>query len=197
MRARTLSLLLLAVVPPPGTAAAQWSLAPELGIVNFGRSARDTSTGLDLGPSSGTAFGFRVGHQRGRWGITLRLRYGATGLAATDGDLTVIQEHTFKLYDISSVVTWRLARFGPAAMVQAEAGPVLSVWKASSGENRTRGGASAALALRIDMTPRYFVSIRGEGGISPSVFDVVDLPASVVRRTPWRRGMAIEVGRRW
>jgi hypothetical protein len=197
MRARTLSLLLLAVVPLPGTAAAQWSLAPEMGFVSFGRSARDTSAGLDLGPSSGTAFGFRVGQQRGRWGITLRLRYGATGLAATDGDLTVIQEHTFKLYDISPVVTWRLARFGPAAMVQAEAGPVLSVWKASSGENRTRGGASAALALHIDMAPRYFVSIRGEGGISPSVFDVVDLPASMVRRMAWRRGMAIAVGRRW
>ena len=194
MRTRKLSLLLLAALP--GTAAAQWSLAPELGIVSFGRSARDTSAGLDLGPASGTAFGFRFGHQRGRWGVTLRLRYGSTGLTATDGDITVIQEHTFKLYDISPVVTWRLARFGPTAMLQADAGPDLSVWKATTGETRTRLGASAALALRVDMAPRYFVAIRGEGGVSPSVFDPVDLPASMVRRTAWRRGVAIEVGRR-
>lgn len=189
-----LSLLLQAILP--ATATAQWSLAPEVGTVGFGRSARDTSAGLDLGPANTTAFGLGFSHYRGRLGITLRLRYAKSGLAATDGDITVIDEHTFTLYDLSPVASWRLSRVGPGAVLQAELGPVLSVWKATTGETRTRAGASAALMLRVDVAPRYSLAIRCEGGISPSVFDAVDLPSSMVRRTSWRRGVVIEVGRR-
>jgi hypothetical protein len=196
MRAR-LSLSLLMAAAFPKLVAAQWSVAPELGIVSFGRSARDTAAGLDLGPTSATAFGFRVARSWPRMGIALRFRYGTSGLAATDGNITVIQEHAFKLYDISSLASWRLAEIAVGTTLQLEAGPVLSIWKAKGGESRARAGVSAALALRIGMGPRYIAAIRVEGGVSPSVFDATDVPTGVERRTAWRRGLAIAIGRRF
>ena len=196
MRAR-LSLLLLLGVALPNGVAAQWSIAPELGVQSFGRSARDTAAGLDLGPTGGTAIGFRFARTGRRIGIALRFRYGTSGLAATDGNLTVTQEHAFKLYDLSSMAFWRLARLGAGTTVQIEAGPVLSIWKAKGGESRTRVGASAALALRIAMGPRYAAAMRVEGGLSPSLFDAADVPAGIERRAAWRRGVAIEIGRRF
>lgn len=195
MRARVALSLLLAAAHP-SLAVAQWSLAPEVGIVGFGHSARDTAAGIELGSTRVTAFGFRLARQGTPIGIAVRLRYGTSGLAATDGDITVIQEHTFKLYDISAIAAWRLTRLG-VGTVLLESGPVASIWKAKGGESRTRVGASAALALQIAMTPRYTGTIRAEVGISPSMFDQVDLPAGVERRATWRTGVAIEVGRRF
>lgn len=196
MRARFgLSLLLAAAVP--NVASAQWSVAPELGIVNFGHSARDTALGLDLGPSSTAAVGFRVTRSWPRMGIALRFRYGTSGLASTNGDVTVVVEHVFKLYDISSLASWRLAQLAVGTTLQLEAGPVLSIWKAKGGESRARAGASAALALRIAMGPRYAATIRVEGGVSPSVLDATDVPTGLERRTAWRRGVAIAIDRRF
>jgi hypothetical protein len=190
-----LSLLLAAALPK--LVSAQWSVAPELGIVSFGRSARDTAAGLDVGPTSATAFGFRVAQSWPRMGIALRFRYATSGLAATNGEITVIQEQALKLYDISSTASWRFARLGVGTTLQLEAGPVLSIWKAKGGESRARTGASAALAMRFALSSRYTGAIRAEAGISPSVFDAADVPTGVERHTAWRQGVAIEIGRRF
>ena len=194
MRARlALAVMLAATVPVP--AGAQWSIGPEFGVLSFSPSARDTATGADLGPSRATAFGLRFARSGTRMGIELRMRYATSGLAATNGDITVIQERVFKLYDISSMASWRLARLGVATTLQMAAGPVLSIWKARGGESRARVGATAGLNLRVILSPRYHLSIRAEAGVSPSVFDQSDLIADAERRTSWRRGAALEVGR--
>lgn len=196
MRARfALSLSLATVIP--GTLAAQWSVASEIGIVTFSGSARDTAAGLDLGPTRATMFGLRLAHTGARFGIALRLRYGTSGLGASNGDVTVVQEHTFKLYDVASVASRRLTTLGTGLALWLEAGPALSVWKAKTGERRTRLGASGGLAVLVPMSRRFGATLRFEGGVSASVFDAVDVPAGVERRTAWRRGVSLEIRRSW
>ena len=194
MRSRLgLTLLLAAMQVAP--AAAQWSFGPEVGIQSFSPSARDTVAGADLGPARATMLGLWFARTGARMDIELRLRYGRSGLAATNGDITVIQERVFTMYDISSTASWRLVRLGDATTLRVAAGPALSIWKAKGGERRTRVGATAGLQLRVALSARYHFSVRAEAGVHPSVFDQSDLIADTERRTAWRRSAAFALGR--
>ena len=196
MRPRLAFLLLLAA-PMPGALAAQWSIAPEIGIVSFSGSARDTAAGMDLGPTRATTLGFGIAHEDGRLGIALRFRYGASGLGASSGDLTVVQEHAFKLYDVSSVASLGLTTFGTGTALRLEAGPAVSVWKSKGGERRTRLGANGGLAVLMPLGRRSSATLHAEVGVSGSVFDAADVPAGVERRPAWRRSVALQIRRTW
>ncbi len=192
-----LALLLLLATAIPHVLGAQWSVASEVGIVTFSGSARDTATGLDLGPTRATTFGLRIARAGGRSAIALRFRYGTSGLGASNGDVTVVQEHTFKLYEVGAVASRRLTTFAMGSALWLEAGPALSVWKAKTGESRTRLGASGGLALLIPLGRRYGATFHVETGVSGSVFDAADVPAGIERRSAWRRGVALEIRRTW
>jgi hypothetical protein len=189
------SLLLAAALPR--VLGAQWSAAPEVGIMTFSGSARDSAARLDLGPTRATPFGIRIARSGARYAIALRFRYGASGLAASNGDVTVVQEHTFRLYEVGAVASRRLISFGAGSAVWLEAGPAAGVWKAKTGERRTRLGASGGLAALVPIGGRTSASLHVEGGVSASVLDPADLPAGVRRRATWRRGVSLSVRRSW
>jgi hypothetical protein len=159
MHAR-LAILLLLAAAVPHVLDAQWSAASEVGVVSFSGSARDTAAGINLGPTRATTFGVRIARTGARFAIALRFRYGASGLGASNGDVTVVQEHTFKLYEVGSVASRRLITFGTGSALWLEAGPALSVWKAKTGEHRTRLGANGGLAALVPLGHRCSATLR-------------------------------------
>jgi hypothetical protein len=193
MRARIGILLILSTLPAP--VVAQWSVAPEIGLAAFSGSARD-SGGLHVGPTRSTTVAFRVGWEGRRVGAGLRLLYASSGIGASNGDFTVIQEHQVQLFEIATVATLRVARVGSASVVRLEAGPVADVWAPAEAGNRTRFGALLAAAWFFPITQRLAASIRVEGTLSTSLFDAADLPPGAERRSTWRRGVAFAVRRR-
>lgn len=193
MRARIGILCLLSALPV--RLVAQWSVASEIGLAAFSGSARD-SGGLHVGPTRSTTLALRVGWEGRRAGAGVRLLYGSSGIGASNGDLTVIQEHRVQLFEIATVATLVVARVGAGSVLRLEAGPVADVWAPAEAGNRTRVGALAAVAWLFPTSQRFAASIRVEGTLSTSVFDAIDLPPGAERRSTWRRGVAFAVRRR-
>src|SRR5262249_57491351 len=105
--------------------AGQWSVAPEVGLVAFAGTSRD-SAGVRIGPTRSTVIGLRFGRETARGGVGLRILTGSTGFGATDGDLTVIQEHQLRLLEGAGVGSWRLRRGGTARRGRPGPGPGLA-----------------------------------------------------------------------
>lgn len=150
---RTSFALLLVVYATAATAlAGQWSLAPEVGLTAFSGTGRD-SAGLRVGPTRSTALALRLGWASPRVGVGLRVMTGSTGFGASDGDLTVIQEHQLRLVEVAGLVSWRVARVGTASRLVLEAGPALDIWSPEQSSTRSRVGAVAALVWAFPVTP--------------------------------------------
>jgi hypothetical protein len=190
---RTCIAMLLALTAPP-TLAGQWSLTPEVGLTAFSGSARDSS-GLRVGPTRATVIGLRFGRETRATGIGVRVLTGSTGFGATDGDLTVIQEHQLRLVEIAGFFSWHVAQIGTASRLRLEAGPVLDVWMPQDASSRSRFGAVAALSWAFPVSPRLDAALRLEGTLTGSLFDAADLPPSAERRPTWRRGAGFAL--RW
>lgn len=192
---RTYIALLLACAAPAPALAAQWSLAPEVGLTAFSGSSRDTG-GVRVGPTRATAVALRFGWESPRLGFGLRVLTGSSGFGASDGDLTVIQEHQLRLIELAGLVAWRVARVGTSSRLGIEAGPALDVWAPEQGSTRTRLGAALAVVWAFPVTPRLDAAVRLEGVLTPSLFDTADLPDGAERRSTWRRGVSFALSRR-
>jgi len=192
MRTCIAMLFACAALAPP--LAGQWAIAPEVGLTAFSGSSRDTS-GVRLGPTRATVLGLRFGRESRRFGLGLRLLAGSTGVGATDGDLTVIQEHQLRLFEVAGFFSWHVAQVGTASRVRFEAGPVLDVWMPEGASSHSRFGAIAALSWAFPVTPRLDAALRLEGAVTGSLFDRADLPPSVEPRATWRRGVGFAL--RW
>ena len=192
---RTCLALLLAVTRFPASLAAQWSIAPEVGLAAYSGSARD-SGGLRVGPTRSTTLALRVGWEGSRWGAGVRLLYGSTGIGASDGDLTVIQEHQVRLYEIAGLVSLRVTRGGAGSELRLEAGPAYDHWAPTAAANRSRIGAQAGAEWSFPVTQRLVAAVRITGTLSASMFDEGDVPPGAVRRPTWRRGVCFAVRRR-
>ena len=192
MRICLASLLACAALaaPLPG----QWTVAPEVGLTAFSGSSRDTA-GARLGPTRATVVALRIDRESRRFGVGLRLLTGSTGIGATDGDLTVIQEHQLRVFEIAGIVSWHVMRVGSTSRLGLEAGPVLDVWTADGASTRDRVGAVAALSWAFPVSQRLDVALRLEGTRTSSLFDSGDLPPSVESRPTWRRGVGVAL--RW
>jgi hypothetical protein len=190
---RTCIAMLLALTAP-APVAGQWSLTPEVGLTAFSGSSRD-SGGVRIGPTRATVIGLRFGRETRASGIGLRILTGSTGFGATDGDLTVIQEHQLRLVEVAGFVSWHVAQIGTASRLGLEAGPVLDVWMPQGASSRSRFGAVAALSWAFPVSPRLDAALRLEGTLTGSLFDPADLPPSAERRATWRRGAAVAL--RW
>ena len=190
---RTCIAMLLALAAP-ATLAGQWSLTPEVGLTAFSGSSRD-SGGVRIGPTRATVLGLRFGRETRGSGIGLRILTGSTGFGATDGDLSVIQEHQLRLVEVAGFVSWHVAQIGTASRLGLEAGPVLDVWMPEGASSRSRFGAVAALSWAFPVSPRLDAALRLEGTLTGSLFDQADLPPSAERRATWRRGAAFAL--RW
>jgi len=190
---RTCIAMLLALAAP-ATLAGQWSLTPEVGLTAFSGSSRD-SGGVRIGPTRATVLGLRFGRETLGSGIGLRILTGSTGFGATDGDLSVIQEHQLRLVEVAGFVSWHVAQIGTASRLGLEAGPVLDVWMPEGASSRSRFGAVAALSWAFPVSPRLDAALRLEGTLTGSLFDQADLPPSAERRATWRRGAAFAL--RW
>jgi hypothetical protein len=190
---RTCIAMLLALTAP-APVAGQWSLTPEVGLTAFSGSSRD-SGGVRIGPTRATVIGLRFGRETRASGIGLRILTGSTGFGATDGDLTVIQEHQLRLVEVAGFVSWHVAHIGTASRLGLEAGPVLDVWMPQGASSRSRFGAVAALSWAFPVSPRLDAALRLEGTLTGSLFDQADLPPSAERRATWRRGAAVAL--RW
>lgn len=191
---RTCIAILLVGVATARALAGQWSVAPEVGLVAFAGTSRD-SAGVRIGPTRSTVIGLRFGRETARGGVSLRILTGSTGFGATDGDLTVIQEHQLRLLEVAGVVSWRLRRIGVASGLGLELGPVLDVWMPQGATSHSRIGGEAALSWAFAVTPRLDAALRLEGAVTGSMLDSNDLPASAERKATWRRGVGLAL--RW
>jgi len=191
---RTCFALLLVCAALTPALAGQWSVTPEVGLAAFSGSGRDSS-GLRVGPTRATVVGLRFGRETPRGGVGLRLLTGATGVGATDGTLTVIQEHQLHLLEVAGFLSWHLTRIGTESRLGLELGPVLDVWTPEGGSSRSRFGAVTALSWAFPVTPRLDAALRLEGAVTGSLFDPADVPASGERRATWRRGVGLAL--RW
>ena len=190
---RTCIAMLLALTAP-AILAGQWSLTPEVGLTAFSGSARD-SGGLRVGPTRATVIGLRFGRETRASGIGLRILTGSSGFGATDGDLSVIQEHQLRLVEIAGFFSWHVAQIGTASRLGVEAGPVLDIWMPEGASSRSRFGAVAAVSWAFPVSPRLDAALRLEGTLTGSLFDQADLPSSAQRRATWRRGAGFAL--RW
>ncbi len=185
---RTCIAILLACAAPAPPLVGQWSIAPEVGLTAFSGSSRDTG-GVRLGPTRATVVGLRFGRESPRFGLGLRLLTGSTGVGATDGDLTVIQEHQLRLFEVAGFLSWHLGPIGTASRLGLEAGPVLDIWMPEGVSSRSRVGVGAAAVWAFPVTQRLDAALRLEGTLTGSLFDPADLPPSVAARPTWRRGV--------
>lgn len=192
---RTCIALLLVCAAPAPALLGQWSLTPEVGLTAFSGSGRD-SGGLRVGPTRATAVALRFGRESPHAGFGLRVLTGSSGFGASDGDLTVIQEHQLRLIEVAGLVAWRVARVGTSSRLGIEAGPVLDIWAPEQASTRSRLGAALAVVWAFPVTPRLDAAVRLEGALTPSLFDVADLPSGAERRSTWRRGVSFALSRR-
>lgn len=190
---RTCIAILLACAAPPALAG-QWSLSPEVGLTAFSGSSRD-SGGVRVGPTRATVVGLRFGRETRGSGIGLRLLTGSSGFGATDGDLSVIQEHQLRLVEVAGFFSWHVMQIGTASRLGVELGPVLDIWMPQGASSRSRFGAAAALSWTFPVSPRLDAALRVEGTLTGSLFDPADLPAGAERRATWRRGAGFAL--RW
>lgn len=181
------TLVLAAVAAPlPG----QWSLTPEIGLSSFSGSGRDSS-GLRMGPTRATVLAMRFGWASSRLAVGVRVLTGSSGLGASDGNFTVIQEHQVRLVELAGLVGWRVVRVGTASRLGFEAGPALAVWAPTEAATRSRLGAVAAAVWAFPVAARLDALVRVEAALTPSLFDAADLPSGATRRATWRRGTGL------
>jgi hypothetical protein len=192
---RTCIALLLAYAATAPALFGQWSLTPEVGLTAFSGSGRD-SGGLRVGPTRATAVALRFGRESPHVGFGLRVLTGSTGFGASDGELTVIQEHQLRLIEVAGLIAWRVARVGTSSRLGIEAGPALDIWAPEQASSRTRLGAVLAVVWAFPVTPRLDAAVRLEGALTPSLFAVADLPDGAERRSTWRRGVSFALSRR-
>ena len=186
------ALLLVSVIATP--LSGQWTLSPEVGLTAFGGTGRDSS-GLRVGPTRASVLALRFGRESPRVGFGVRVLTGLTGFGASDGDLTVIQEHQLRLVEIAGVLSRPVARVGISSRLVVEAGPVLDIWTPQGGSSRTRVGAVLAAVWILPVTARLDAALRVEGTLTGSLVDPADVPAGAERRATWRRGVGF--GLRW
>ena len=179
-----------AAVPLSG----QWSVSPEVGLTAFSGTSRD-SDGVRLGPTRASVVALCVSRGSPHLGVGLRVLTGSTGIGATDGDLTVIEEHQLRLFEVAGLLSWRLTRIGTASRLGLEAGPALDIWAPQGGSHRTRVGAVAAVVWAFPVTARLDAAVRLEGALTGSLLDAADLPAGAVRRATWRRRLRAALAR--
>src|SRR2546429_1724696 len=126
----------------PGTVAAQWGIAAEIGVARFRGSSRDTS-GTTVGPYRPTTVELRLDRELGSARVALALLYAKTGIAGEQPGLAVVQYDLASLWEVAPQVSFRLARFGAGADVRLEAGPPVPPWP-GEGHSPPRLGAQTA-----------------------------------------------------
>lgn len=192
---RTCFALLLVCAAATPALSGQWNLSPEVGLTAFGGSGRD-SGGLRVGPTRASIVALRLGRESPQFGFGLRVLTGSSGFGASDGDLTVIQEHQLHLVEVAGFISRQVARVGTASRLTLEAGPALDIWSPQGASSRTRLGAVAGAAWTFPVTPRLAAAVRLEAVLTPSLFDAADVPAGAERRATWRRGVSFALQRR-
>lgn len=190
---RALALVALLAAFPGRVALGQWYVGLDLGSARYGGSARDTSHGSGpptFRPGDGAMVGVRLERVMGRFGAALRASLGKPGLAASGGDLTIIDKSAGQLIEVATLVAVRVGGIGPSGAIRAELGPALHLWDVGD-ETRSRIGATGALAYEWPVAGRFSGAIRLEGALSRSWFEAGDLPPEYERRVTWRYGVTL------
>lgn len=190
---RALALVALLAAFPDRLVLGQWSVGLELGSTRYDGSARDTSNGTGpptLRPGDGAMAGVRLERVMGRFGAALRASMGTPGLAASGGDLTVIDKSVGQLIEVATLVAVRVGGIGPSGAIRAELGPALHLWDVGD-EIRSRFGPVGAVAYEWPVAARFSGAIRLEGALSKSWFDAGDLPPEYERRATRRYGVTL------
>lgn len=190
---RALALVALLAAFPGRVALGQWYVGLDLGSARYGGSARDTSNGSGpptFRPGDGAMVGVRLERVMGRFGAALRASLGKPGLAASGGDLTIIDKSAGQLIEVATLVAVRVGGIGPSGAIRAELGPALHLWDVGD-ETRSRIGATGALAYEWPVAGRFSGAIRLEGALSRSWFEAGDLPPEYERRVTWRYGVTL------
>jgi len=190
---RALALVALLTAFPNRVVLGQWYVGVELGSARYGGSAHDTSSGTGpptFRPGDATMIGVRLERVVGRLGVALRGSIGKSGLAASGGDLTIIDKSAGQLFEVATLVAVRVGGIGPSGAVRAELGPALHLWDVGD-ETRSRIGPTGALAYDWPVAGRFSGAIRLEGVASRSWFEEGDLPPEYDLRPTLRYGVTL------
>jgi hypothetical protein len=117
--------------------------------------------------------------------------FASPSVALEAPDLTVIDRQfgvTVTALRLAAVVP--LARLGPAAVVRAEAGPVLEWWTLEGEDPRARGSGEVGVSFDVGLGGRFSAVLGGHLGLTPvSPFEQAELPDGVEPRPAWRQAL--------
>jgi hypothetical protein len=120
----------------------------------------------------------------------VRAATGKPGVAAALPQVTLTDRTTGRLVEVAPLLSRRLAGFGAAGAARVEAGPAADLWSID-GEWRARLTGIAAVAYEWHLAGHVTGTVRIEGTVGSSVFDAVELPSQLERRSTWRYGTSL------
>jgi hypothetical protein len=173
--------------------SAQWSVAGEVGMLDFAGGARDTSAvdaPTTLRPARGTAYALRVERRFRAVGLGLGVRYGTVAVGAQRASTVVEEKGALTLYEAAPEVVLTLARPGAGGAVRLHVGPLIDHWTLSGGDDRTRVAAAAGLSLDWPLAGRWEAAFRADVALGPSAWVEGELPEGFARRLLWRHALA-------
>ena len=190
---RLTTVLLVVTCGTARMGAAQWNVGLEIATTRYGGSSRDTSSSHVASsgrPGDAAAINLRVGHNWRRYGLAVRASYARPGLAVTGQNVNLTDKSSGDLFEVASLVSFRVGGIGPSGAVRAELGPALHLWD-FGGDLRRRLGAIGAVAYEWPFVARFTGVVRLEGMYSRSWFDPGDVPPEFERYVTWRYGVGL------
>jgi hypothetical protein len=195
---RILILVLTVILPTALSAQGRWTLTLESGLTTYSSAAHDTaSPSTHLRPWRPVLYSLRLSHDRDRlgFGVALGAAHGRLGIDVEEFALQ--PGETIDLVEFAPEISYRLGETSRGAVLRAHAGPVLDVWMPSGEDPRYRFGGQVGVTLRLALTARWAVTLRGDVAVTPSFLDEGDETPDLRRDGTMRRGrLGIGIARR-
>lgn len=189
-------ILALGLISQP--AAAQWTASAEIGAFRFGGASKEITATDDhpaFRPHRPTTVGMRL-ERNGRVSLGIGMEYANAGLAIEGESEIIVAKGQMQMISFAPELGVRIGRINRLAELRAHAGPLIELWNVVESGNRTRLGAQAALALRLDLGSRIAGEVRAVGAFTPASPFEAELPDTYERTAMWRRGVTAGLGYR-
>jgi len=156
-----------------------WRLTAGASHAWFGGGATDTTgAGLSFGPTPSVSWSLGADHPVGGVRLGLQLSYFSASLQISGAGVRLVSEDThLREVQLAALVSVPLLRVGASgAGLTLAAGPTVDFWSITDADNRTRGGAIAALLFGAPIAPHWTLLATAAGTVSGSPFDAAELP---------------------
>lgn len=154
-----------------------WGVTPEIGLSRFSGTAVKDSAGesRSFHPSSSTSVGIRVDRTGRNIGFAVGVFYDVTGMVETGEPIALTIHDIVKLYSVRPAVSVRIFNAGPSA-VFITCGLALERWQLAGEDARHRLGGQGAIGVRAPLGGQFFLQVRWEASLSPSILENQELP---------------------